>query len=64
MLDRRPQLAHCRRAAAGRKALLSSDIADAIIEAKGYGLEIHALTRRVRANVSYLLRNKRRPGTG
>jgi hypothetical protein len=33
------------------KPLASSDIADAIVEAKGYGREsIHALTRRVRAN--------------
>jgi hypothetical protein len=38
----------------------SADIAAAIVEAKGYGREsIHALTRRVRANLSYLLRNKR-----
>jgi hypothetical protein len=42
------------------KPLASSDVADAIVEAKGYGREsIHALTRRVRANLSYLLRNKR-----
>jgi hypothetical protein len=34
-------------------------------EAKGYGREsIHALTRRVRANLSYLLRNKRVVKTG
>ena len=42
------------------KPLASGDIAEAIVEAKGYGREsIHALTRRVRANLSYLLRNKR-----
>jgi hypothetical protein len=30
------------------------------VETKGYGWEsIHALTRRARANLSYLLRNKR-----
>jgi hypothetical protein len=47
------------------KPLASSDIADAIVEAKGYGREsIHALTRRVRANLSYLLRNKRVVKTG
>jgi hypothetical protein len=47
------------------KPLASSDIADAIVEAKGYGRDsIHALTRRVRANLSYLLRNKRVVKTG
>jgi hypothetical protein len=47
------------------KPLASHDIADAIVEAKGYGREsIHALTRRVRANLSYLLRNKRVVKTG
>jgi hypothetical protein len=36
-----------------KKPLASSDIADAIVEAKGYGREsIHTLTRRVRANLS------------
>jgi hypothetical protein len=39
--------------------------ADPICEAKGYGREsIHALTRRVRANLSYLLHNKRVVTTG
>jgi hypothetical protein len=47
------------------KPLASSDVAEAIVEAKGYGREsIHALTRRVRANVSYQLRNKRIVKTG
>jgi hypothetical protein len=47
------------------KPLASHDIADAICEAKGYGREsIHALTRRVRANLSYLLRNKKVAKTG
>jgi hypothetical protein len=47
------------------KPLASHDIADAIVEAKGYGREsIHALTRRVRANLSYLLRHKRVVKTG
>ena len=47
------------------RPLASSDVADAIVEAKGYGREsIHALTRRVRANLSYLLRNKRVVKTG
>jgi hypothetical protein len=47
------------------KPLASHDIADAIVEAKGYGRDsIHALTRRVRANLSYLLRNKRVVKTG
>jgi hypothetical protein len=47
------------------KPLGSADIADAIVEAKGCGREsIHALTRRVRANLSYLLRNKRVVKTG
>jgi hypothetical protein len=47
------------------KPLASHDIADAIVEAKGYGREsIHALTRRVRANLSYLLRNRRVVKTG
>jgi hypothetical protein len=35
------------------KPLASSDVADAIVETKGYGREsLHALTRRVRANLS------------
>jgi hypothetical protein len=47
------------------KPLASHDIADAICEAKGYGREsIHALTRRVRANLSYLLRHQRVVKTG
>jgi hypothetical protein len=47
------------------KPQASSDVADAIVEAKGYGQEsIHALTRRVRANLSYLLRHKRVVKTG
>jgi hypothetical protein len=47
------------------KPLASSDVADAIVEAKGYGRDsIHALTRRVRANLSYLLRNTRVVKTG
>jgi hypothetical protein len=38
------------------KPLPSQDIAASIVETKGYGREsIHALTRRVRANLSYLL---------
>jgi hypothetical protein len=46
--------------ARAEKPLASYDIADAIVEAKGYGRKsIHALTCRVRANLSYLLRNKR-----
>jgi hypothetical protein len=44
------------------KPLASSEIADAVVEAKGYGREsIHALTR---ANLSYLLRNRRVVKTG
>ena len=47
------------------KPLGSADIAAAIVETKDYGREsIHALTRRVRANLSYLLRNKRVVKTG
>jgi hypothetical protein len=47
------------------KPLASSDVADAMVEAKGYGRDsIHALTQRVRANLSYLLRNKRVVKTG
>jgi hypothetical protein len=47
------------------KPLASHDIADAIVTTKGYGREsIHALTRRVRANLSYLLREKRVVKTG
>jgi hypothetical protein len=47
------------------KPLASSDVADAIVEAKGYGRQsIHALTRRVRANLSYLLRHRRLVKTG
>jgi hypothetical protein len=49
------------------KPLASHDIADAIVTANGYGREsIHALTRWVRANLSYLLREKRvvKAGTG
>jgi hypothetical protein len=47
------------------KPLASNDIAEAIVTTKGYGREsIHALTRRVRANLSYLLRNKRVVKTG
>lgn len=42
------------------KPLSTPDIADAIIAAKGYGEEAkHALIRRVRANLSYLLRQRR-----
>jgi hypothetical protein len=42
------------------KPLASNDIAEAIVTEKGFGRRsIHALTRRVRANLSYLLRNKR-----
>jgi hypothetical protein len=41
------------------KALSTPAIADAIIAAKGYGQEAkHALIRRVRANLSYLLRHR------
>jgi len=40
------------------KALTTPQIADAIIAAKGYGQEAkHALIRRVRANLSYLMRH-------
>jgi hypothetical protein len=47
------------------KPLASNDVADAIVTEKGYGREsIHALTRRVRANLSYLLRHKRVVKTG
>jgi hypothetical protein len=47
------------------KPLSCADIAAAIVTTKGYGHEsIHALTRRVRANLSYLLRNKRVAKTG
>jgi hypothetical protein len=47
------------------KPLGSADIAEAIVTEKGYGRDsIHALTRRVRANLSYLLRNKRVVKTG
>jgi hypothetical protein len=47
------------------KPLSCADIADAIVTTKGYGREsIHGLTRRVRANLSYLLRNKRVTKTG
>jgi hypothetical protein len=42
------------------KPLGSADIAEAIVTEKGFGRpSIHALTRRVRANLSYLLRHKR-----
>jgi hypothetical protein len=42
------------------KPLASSDSSKCIVTAKGYGREsIHALTRWVRANLSYLLRNRR-----
>jgi hypothetical protein len=42
------------------KPLGSADIAEAIVTETGFGRpSIHALTRRVRANLSYLLRNKR-----
>jgi hypothetical protein len=48
-----------------KKPLASSDIAEAIVTEKGFGRpSIHALTRRVRANLSYLLRNKRVVKTG
>src|SRR4051794_38396486 len=41
------------------KAISTPAIADAIIVAKGYGKEAkHALIRRVRANLSYLLRHR------
>jgi hypothetical protein len=41
-------------------ALSTPEIADAIIAAKGYGHEAKtALTRRVRANLSYLLRHRK-----
>jgi len=47
------------------RPLGSADIAASIVETKGYGREsIHALTRRVRANLSYLLRGKRVVKTG
>ena len=47
------------------KPLASSDIAEAIVTEKGFGRpSIQALTRRVRANLSYLLRNKRVIKTG
>jgi hypothetical protein len=47
------------------KPLASRDIAHAIVTAKGYGRDsIHALTRGVRANLSYLLREKRVVKTG
>jgi hypothetical protein len=47
------------------KPLASHDIAEAIVTTKGYGREsIHAPTRRVRANLSYLLRGKRVVKTG
>ena len=40
--------------------MASHEIAKAIVEHKGYGEEaIHALTRRVRANLSYLRSNQR-----
>jgi hypothetical protein len=42
------------------KALSTPEIADAIIVAKGYGTESKtALIRRVRANLSYLLRTRK-----
>lgn len=45
--------------------LSSAEIAGAIVESKGYGREsIHALTPRVRANLSYLLRKGRVSKTG
>lgn len=41
------------------KPLTTPQIADAIIAAKGYGAEAkHALIRRVRANLSYLMRHR------
>jgi hypothetical protein len=49
------------------KPLGSADIAESIVETKGFGRpSIHALTRRVRANLSYLLRTRGflRTGTG
>jgi hypothetical protein len=48
-----------------RLCLWRSGIADAIVATKGCcGESIHALTRRVRANLSYLLRHKRVVKTG
>jgi hypothetical protein len=45
---------------ANGKALSTPEIAEAIIEVKGYGHDAkHALVRRVRANLSYLLRHRR-----
>lgn len=42
------------------KPLSNGEIVDAIIAAKGYGQEAkHALIRRVRTNLSYLLRERR-----
>lgn len=42
------------------KPISCTDIAAAIVVTKGYGEEaMHALTRRVRANLSYLLKQKR-----
>ncbi|MDP2409724.1 MAG: hypothetical protein Q8M26_05500 [Pseudolabrys sp.] len=44
---------------AGGRPMTNVEIADAIITAKGYGHEArHALIRRVRANLSYLLRER------
>jgi hypothetical protein len=65
--DREEQLAHLDATlrildpATGRdgKPLSTPEIADAIIAVKGYGHEAkHALIRRVRANLSYLLRQR------
>lgn len=47
------------------KPLAAHEIAECIVTAKGYGREsVHALTRRVRANLSYLLRERRVVKTG
>jgi hypothetical protein len=49
----------------GGKPLTNVEIAAAIVTAKGYGEEaMPALIRRVRANLSYLLRNDRVTKTG
>lgn len=50
---------------AGSTTLSCADITKAIVEAKGYGHDsLPALARRVRANLSYLLRGGRVAKTG
>jgi hypothetical protein len=63
--QRRVEPAHSGRAEAGREAAGQCRHRRGHVTEKGFGRpSIHALTRRVRANLSYLLRNKRVVKTG